>query len=367
MVGNSILDFLNTQQPDMQPMDSMNQMQAPMQQPPQSMVQQILTNRFQNLAEPTAQDVGNAAMAGISNNSYVDPGQAGDQRIANAMKQMLMISQAQKDMSMANIYNQGGPGNATIKAANAIMQENPGMSFSDAFSFAKSGLGQGVTYQNGTVTTMPGAPQAAGAMAAGKETGQRGVELQFAAPIANAGKTGAMQGDIVTQAQADLPKAIDNAQTSIDVIKETLNHPGLPNNFGMTGMIPNRPGSPASDAKALLDQIKGGGFLTAYGQLRGGGQISNVEGEKATAAYARMQTTQSLEGFKKAANEYVGIIEKGVQRARNTASGQVFNGGAPVALTGGSEGGNDAPGTLIGTSNGKKVYQLPDGSHVMEQ
>ena len=139
----------------------------------------------------------------------------------------------------------------------------------------------------------------------------------------------AARGQAITTAQADLPRVIDNAQTSIDSINKALNSPGLDANFGMTGMVPNRPGSEASDAKALLDQIKGGAFLTAYGQLRGGGAITEIEGTKAEQAYARMQTAQSAAAFREAAKDYMDVINKGVLRAKNSASGAVYD--APAA------------------------------------
>lgn len=92
MIGQSILDFLNTQQPDMQPMNGMNTMQpqAPTM-PENDMVKQILSSRFQ----PTAQDVGNSALAGISNNSYVNPQQLADQRMKMAMDQLQTMASLQ--------------------------------------------------------------------------------------------------------------------------------------------------------------------------------------------------------------------------------------------------------------------------------
>lgn len=95
----------------MHPMDGLNQGGY---QQPQSMVQQILTNRFQ----PTAQDVGNSALAGISNNSYVNPQNYADQRMKQAVEQMASIAQMQKmqhDMSkveapkLQEVYDPNSP------------------------------------------------------------------------------------------------------------------------------------------------------------------------------------------------------------------------------------------------------------------
>ncbi len=88
MVGNSILDFLSQQQPDMQPMNGMDYMQPQTPAMPNNdMVKQILSARFQ----PTAQDVGNAALAGISNNTYVNPQQFSDQRMQGVMQTLASI------------------------------------------------------------------------------------------------------------------------------------------------------------------------------------------------------------------------------------------------------------------------------------
>jgi len=202
------------------------------------------------------------------------------------------------------------------------------------------------------------------------ETLTKGLSPEHTPEVRGAQEKAKKEADISTQAQADLPRIADQAQTAIDQINETLKAPGLESNFGMKGVFPNLPGSEAADAESMLKQIRGGVFLNAYNQLRGGGAITEIEGEKATDAYARMQKAQSVDAFKKAAQEYIGILKKGVARTQRTASGDVFNSSPasseqntlPSPVTLGPEGGK-----LIGTSKGKKVYELPDGSHVMEQ
>lgn len=159
----------------------------------------------------------------------------------------------------------------------------------------------------------------------------KGVPPQDDPALKGAQEAEKKKAELITQGQADLPRIVDQGQTAIDQIETALTMPGLDANFGMTGMVPNRPGSEAADAKSFLDQIKSGGFLTAYGQLRGGGSITEVEGEKATTAYARMQAAQSAKAFRQAAKDYVDVIRLGVERARNTASGAIFNNGQPPA------------------------------------
>lgn len=68
--------------------------------------QQILAGRFR----PTANDVGNAAMAGISNDSYVDPQMFADNRMKTAMSQIAAAAEMRKAARdpMAEAYAKQG-------------------------------------------------------------------------------------------------------------------------------------------------------------------------------------------------------------------------------------------------------------------
>ena len=56
-------------------------------------------------------------------------------------------------------------------------------------------------------------------------------------------------------------------------------------------------GTDGADFMAYYDQITGKQFMEAYKTLKGGGQITEIEGTKATQAMARMSTAQSEEAF----------------------------------------------------------------------
>lgn len=329
---DNIADFLKLlQSGGMPPAAGIPQTAMPDKAPQNDLVQQILSSRFQ---EPSFHDTANATFEGALAHKYIDPSSYAENDLTSSLDALNKISQYKENIAKANLYNSGGTGTngATMQIIQGLMGSNPGMTFDQALYQYQTGNRQGTKLGSNGIELTPGAINAAGTM---KKAESQGTAI---------GKT---QGEITTEAQANLPTVIDNAQTSINVINEALNHPGLNANFGMTGMVPNRPGTPAADAAALLEQIKGGGFLTAYGQLRGGGQISNVEGDKATTAYVRMQKAQSADAFRKAAKEYVGIIQKGVNRAKNAAAGANFNQGVmpestsvaqPVILKGGSLG-----------------------------
>ena len=88
-------------------------------------------------------------------------------------------------------------------------------------------------------------------------------------------------------------------------------------------------GTQAASFDALFQQAEGGAFLQAYESLRGTGQITEIEGTKATSALTRMKRSQSEVEFVKAAREFADVIRGAVARAdkRYTA----LTGEAPAA------------------------------------
>lgn len=127
------------------------------------------------------------------------------------------------------------------------------------------------------------------------------------------------RGEATTKAAIDLPNAIANAETSMKVIDDFLKHPKASSRFGARGVLPPLPGEEAG-AQAYLDQIGGSAFLQAFETLKGSGQITEVEGRKATSAITRLTNQwQDWASAKKAAEELRGIIENGMFRAKAKA------------------------------------------------
>lgn len=130
--------------------------------------------------------------------------------------------------------------------------------------------------------------------------------------------------------QADTQAFMDQAGDSISVIDKMIGsadgtippHPGLSTAVGVKGITGGLlggavlPGTDAADFLTLYNQSKGKQFLEAFQTLKGGGQITEVEGKKATDAIARMDRSQSEEDFKKAASEFRQIIQRGLERKR---------------------------------------------------
>ena len=114
-----------------------------------------------------------------------------------------------------------------------------------------------------------------------------------------------------------LPKAEADATLMIDRLKELKAHEGKGMAVGRTSMFPVVPGTSTQDFHSKLDQIKGGQFMQAYQGLKGGGQITEVEGAKAEQAIANLDVAQSEEQFNSALDEFIGIVEKGLKRAQS--------------------------------------------------
>lgn len=88
----------------------------------------------------------------------------------------------------------------------------------------------------------------------------------------------------------------------LGVIDKALQHPGREAATGLSGTIDPRnylPGTDPTDFQVVLDQIGGTAFLQAFESLKGGGQITEVEGKKATDAMARLNRSQSDEEFQR--------------------------------------------------------------------
>lgn len=137
----------------------------------------------------------------------------------------------------------------------------------------------------------------------------------FAGPADVAKATEQAKADIVpTQKSASVLKA---ARYMDDLLTKALEHPGRETATGLSGLINPMnyiPGTNAKDFAVLNDQLQGNVFIQAYETLKGGGPITQVEGTKAEAAIARMNRSQSDGEYKKALEEFRGIIRDNIDR-----------------------------------------------------
>ena len=128
------------------------------------------------------------------------------------------------------------------------------------------------------------------------------------------------------KAQNELPQVEAEAKQTMGLVDKMIKHPGFSTVVGAKGPTgafaaagAPIPGTDAADFTVLRNQLVGKQFLQAFQTLKGGGQITEVEGKKATDAIARMDTAQSEKEFIAAAMEFRGVIEAGLKKARAKA------------------------------------------------
>jgi hypothetical protein len=114
-------------------------------------------------------------------------------------------------------------------------------------------------------------------------------------------------------------KDIASSSVMLDQIDALLFDPNLDQALGLEGFFRRKAAELNLDpntarVKGRLDQVIGKAFLQAYSTLKGGGQITELEGNKAQAAEARLSTAQRPEDFREALREYRFYIEQGIKR-----------------------------------------------------
>ena len=134
------------------------------------------------------------------------------------------------------------------------------------------------------------------------------------------------------EAQLALPESRAQANQTIDIVDTALNHPGFDAAYGMRSLIPAIPGSERSGFEAFRDQGAGKTFLEAYQSLKGGGQITEIEGKKAEQAIARIgDPRQSAESARQAWRDLRDVVLRGLARKEYAATTQ-YNSQGPVAV-----------------------------------
>lgn len=99
--------------------------------------------------------------------------------------------------------------------------------------------------------------------------------------------------------QSTADSAFATVDRALDTIKDLEKHPGLSGNLGLTGVIPNVPGSDAANARALIEQLQSQGFLAEVDKMRGLGALTEAEGKKLTNAIGALDTKQDEKQFRK--------------------------------------------------------------------
>jgi hypothetical protein len=188
--------------------------------------------------------------------------------------------------------------------------------------------------------------------------------------LANAKEYGQTLGKNRAVAEQALPGALQSAEEGIRLIDEMIGkqeirdkngkiiqagtkpHPGFSSYVGFSFLPGQRfvEGSDAASYEIRQKQIEGKAFLEAFQALKGGGSITEKEGEKGTQAIMRMNKASNETEYKAAARELQGILRTGMDRSRAKAgqtSPVVAPSAAPAANLGANintpGGGNAAP------------------------
>lgn len=276
------------------------------------LIQQILSQR-----NVTGNDTSRSILNSNLTGTYESPEDIATQRTINNLSPYSTVAKIQN----AGTEAQGG---ATGALVNRIMQQNGG-DLMGAIQYLKGGANQGTMMSNGQISAIPGAADAKGIINRGAQAGTNQANLDYAAPIETAKTTAQKTAENTATNQVNLPKIQDSANYVQRLVGELVSDPALPESVGIGSYVPVIRGSARANFMAKLGQLQSQAFLEAFNNLRGGGQISNVEGDKATSAINRMSTTQDEKGFRDAANDFLQIVNKAVKRSKNAASGNQQN------------------------------------------
>jgi len=142
------------------------------------------------------------------------------------------------------------------------------------------------------------------------------------------GKGAAAAGKIDAQTLAEnreaFAKQFTNYTTASRLINEISNDPNLASVTGKIQGLLNTDtaaGLLAFDGEQInliktIDNLQNSVFLEAFQSLKGGGQITELEGEKAQAAIVNLSRQRTTEGFLKALQDYQSVLDIGISRAK---------------------------------------------------
>ena len=136
---------------------------------------------------------------------------------------------------------------------------------------------------------------------------------------------GTAAGKDQADAVIDYPRILSNAQNMIDVLDKAIDHPGLAGAVGpvqgnVSDMAIAAFSGDAANFITIANQLQGKTFLEAYQSLKGGGQITEVEGKKAENAIARLDRAQTEDSYRSALKDLREVIINSTNRARKKAA-----------------------------------------------
>ena len=151
------------------------------------------------------------------------------------------------------------------------------------------------------------------------------------------------QAKFKQEAKQSFPKNYQKYENIMNSIDGLLESPGLDELVGRielisAGEIRINPGSDLANAYERLQQIKGQTFLQAFNALKGGGQITEFEGQQAQSSLGRLSTTQKKEDFVASLNDLKKILNKGISLEKfNAGYANLPKGALPLGYMQGSQ------------------------------
>jgi len=167
-------------------------------------------------------------------------------------------------------------------------------------------------------------PEGPAKEAAGRKLGllpNWGYDAENARAVAEAKAAGGVAGKGQAEAAIDLPKIESSAAKVTGLVNELLTHKGKSAALGATSYLPSIRGTERAGFDNRLKQIQGDAFLKAFESLKGGGAITEMEGQKATQALNRMNETVSEEEFDLAAKDFISEVNRFKEIAAQRAKG----------------------------------------------
>ncbi|WP_449043722.1 phage tail tip lysozyme [Paracoccus versutus] len=119
------------------------------------------------------------------------------------------------------------------------------------------------------------------------------------------------------QVAGERASAVAQADQILSSIDGILNDPALEGATGWMSWRQRIPGTESYRFGTRARQLEGQAFLQAFEALKGGGAITEIEGQKATQAIGRLDTAQSAEDYRAALNDLRSVVSN----ARIRASG----------------------------------------------
>ena len=130
---------------------------------------------------------------------------------------------------------------------------------------------------------------------------------------------------------------------TVNTIDSLLNNPKFDRLFGQLGGETwvnikakyMKPGSEFADAATLLNTIKGKTFLLGFDSLKGGGTITDKEGDEAKAAIGNLDVNQGADNARKVLSNIRNLVADGVDMSIETSGfSNLPKGAVPIGASG---------------------------------